>query len=148
MSIVYMVNEKFRERVPAWVPFQKKPENFQIFFKKVLDLSLVDNTTNPNVGDKKNGAAADKTTDTNPNAAGDKKNGDADKATETKEEEVIKISLKEQTALIIFLGHCFMSMEVDLVRFLFYSSHVNKQKIMKSECTIFVLFFYKIKVFD
>ena len=141
-----MVNEKFRERVPAWVPFQKKPENFQIFFKKVLDLSLVDNTTNPNAGDKKNGDTADKAAD--PNAAGDKKNGDADKATETKEEEVIKISLKEQTALIIFLGHCFMSMEVDLVRFLFYSSHVNKQKIMKSECTIFVLFFYKIKVFD
>ena len=140
-----MVNEKFRERVPAWVPFQKKPENFQIFFKKVLDLSLVDNTTNRNAGDKKNGDTADKAAD--PNAAGDKKNGDADKATETTEE-VIKISLKEQTALIIFLGHCFMSMEVDLVRFLFYSSHVNKQKIMKSECTSFVLLFYKIKVFD
>ena len=139
-----MVNEKFRERVPAWVPFQKKPENFQIFFKKVLDLSLVDNTTNPNAGDKKNGDAADKAADTNPNDAGDKKNGDAEKATETKEE-VIKISLKEQTALIIFLGHCFMSMEVDLVRFLFNSLHVNKQTIMKSECTSFVLFFYMIK---
>ena len=138
MSIVYMVNEKFRERVPAWVPFQKKPENFQLFFKKVLDLSLVDNTTNPNAGDKKNGDAADKAADTNPNAAGDKKNGDADKATETKEEEVIKISLKEQTALIIFLGHCFMSMEVDLVRFLFSSPHVKKQTIMKSEFTSFV----------
>ena len=119
-----MVNEKFRERVPAWVPFQKKPENFQIFFKKVLDLSLVDNTTNPNAGDKKNGDTADKAAD--PNAAGDKKNGDADKATETKEE-VIKISLKEQTALIIFLGHCFMSMEVDLVRFLFSFPHGKKQ---------------------
>ena len=126
-----MVNEKFRERVPAWVPFQKKPENFQIFFKKVLDLSLVDNTTNPNAGDKKNGDAADKAADTNPNAAGDKKNGDADKATETKEE-VIKISLKEQTALIIFLGHCFMSMEVDLVRFLFYSPHVHVNKQLRN----------------
>ena len=124
-----MVNEKFRERVPAWVPFQKKPENFQIFFKKVLDLSLVDNTTNPNAGDKKNGDTADKAAD--PNAAGDKKNGDADKPTETKEE-VIKISLKEQTALIIFLGHCFMSMEVDLVRFLFYSPHVHVNKQLRN----------------
>ena len=130
MSIVYMVNEKFRERVPAWVPFQKKPENFQLFFKKVLDLSLVDNTSNPNAGDKKNGAAADKAVaDTNPNADGDKKNSDADKASDTKAEEVIKISLKEQTALIIFLGHCFMSMEVDLVRFLcriFFQIKVSK----------------------
>ena len=28
----------------------------------------------------------------------------------------IRISLKEQTALLVFLGHCFMSMEVKLVR--------------------------------
>ena len=30
--------------------------------------------------------------------------------------DVLKISLKEQTALLVFLGHCFMSMEVKLVR--------------------------------
>jgi intron-binding protein aquarius len=82
MSIVYMVNEKFRERVPAWVPFQKKPENFQVLFKKVMELSLLDNI----VGKKDD-------------------NSDG-----------IKISLKEQTALLVFLGHCFMSMEVKLVR--------------------------------
>ena len=46
MSIVYMVNEKFRERVPAWVPFQKKPENFPILFKKVMKLTLMDNIIN------------------------------------------------------------------------------------------------------
>ena len=28
----------------------------------------------------------------------------------------IKSALKEQTALLVFLGHCFMSMEVKLVR--------------------------------
>ena len=86
MSIVYMVNEKFRERVPAWVPFHKNPENFQILIKKVMELSLADNNT-----------------------ADPKKNENSDK-------EIINISLKEQTALIIFLGHCFMSMEVNLVR--------------------------------
>ena len=134
-----MVNEKFRERVPAWVPFQKKPENFQIFFKKVLDLSLVDNTTNPNAGDKKNGDAADKAADTNPNDAGDKKNGDAEKATETKEE-VIKISLKEQTALIIFLGHCFMSMEVDLVRLILICKKVSNQIFQIISCFHIIIF--------
>ncbi|GFV81916.1 RNA helicase aquarius [Trichonephila clavipes] len=36
MSIVIMVNEKFRERVPAWEPFKAKPDNFPIFFKQVL----------------------------------------------------------------------------------------------------------------
>ena len=76
MSIVYMVNEKFRERVPAWTPFMKKSENFGVLFKKVCDLTLASNEN---------------------------------------------ISLKEQTALLIFLGHCFMSMEIDLVR-----SHVQK----------------------
>ena len=134
-----MVNEKFRERVPAWVPFQKKPENFQLFFKKVLDLSLVDNTTNPNAGGKKNDAAADKAADTNPNAAGDKKNGDADKATETKEE-VIKISLKEQTALIIFLGHCFMSMEVDLVRLILICKKFSNQIFQIISCFHIIIF--------
>ena len=69
LSIVYMVNEKFRERVPAWLPFQKNPENFPCFFKKVMDLALNE-----------------------------------------------EISLKEQTAVIIFLGHCFTSMEIELVR--------------------------------
>ena len=73
MSIVYMVNEKFRERVPAWVPFQKKPDQFPEFFRKVMKFSLMSN--------------------------------DAE-----------AISLKEQTALLVFLGHCFTSMEVDLVR--------------------------------
>ena len=59
LSIVYMVNEKFRERVPAWIPFQKKSEAFGVLFKKVMDISLFDND---------------------------------------------KISLREQTALLVFLG--------------------------------------------
>ena len=72
LSIVMMVNEKFRERVPAWVPFQRSPEQFPAFFHKVMELSL---------------------------------NG------EEKE-----ITLKEQTSLLVFLDHCFTSMEVDLIR--------------------------------
>jgi len=32
------------------------------------------------------------------------------------EEDPEKISLKEQTSLLVFLDHCFTSMEVDLIR--------------------------------
>jgi intron-binding protein aquarius len=71
LSIVYMINEKFRERVPAWIPFQKKGDEFPSFFRKIMTLSLATNES---------------------------------------------ISLREQKALIIFLGHCFTSMEVELVR--------------------------------
>ena len=70
MSIVYMVNEKFRERVPAWLPFQKNAQQFPTLFKRVTSLALTDEL----------------------------------------------ISLKEQIAILIFLGHCFTSMEIELVR--------------------------------
>lgn len=70
LSIVYMVNEKFRERVPAWSIFIRQPQEFPSLFRKVMELSLL----------------------------------------------VDGISLKEQTALLIFLGHCFTSMEVELIR--------------------------------
>lgn len=72
MSIVMMVNEKFRERVPAWIPFQKDPEEFPAFFHRLMELSL--------------------------------------------EKDESKISLKEQTAILVFFDHCFTSMEVDLIR--------------------------------
>ncbi|PNF18780.1 hypothetical protein B7P43_G01661 [Cryptotermes secundus] len=71
MSIVIMVNEKFRERVPAWQPFRKLQEHFPGFFQQMLEACLMDE----------------------PNC-----------------------SLREQTALLVFLNHCFNSMEVDLIR--------------------------------
>lgn len=40
MSIVVMVNEKFRESVPPWETFKSKPEHFPGFFRCVLDTSL------------------------------------------------------------------------------------------------------------
>uniref|UniRef100_A0A914YCM7 Intron-binding protein aquarius n=1 Tax=Panagrolaimus superbus TaxID=310955 RepID=A0A914YCM7_9BILA len=40
LSIIVMVNEKFRERVPAWNCFVEKPENFPAFFQRVLELAL------------------------------------------------------------------------------------------------------------
>ncbi|XP_067939363.1 RNA helicase aquarius-like [Watersipora subatra] len=40
MSIVTMVNEKFKERVPAWEAFKKSPEKFPEFFQSVLKLTL------------------------------------------------------------------------------------------------------------
>ncbi|KAG8194552.1 hypothetical protein JTE90_013299 [Oedothorax gibbosus] len=43
MSIVIMVNEKFRERVPAWETFKKEPKHFPAFFNQVLT-SLLDET--------------------------------------------------------------------------------------------------------
>ncbi|KAK2517184.1 Aqr [Columba livia] len=72
MSICCMVNEKFRENVPAWETFKKKPEHFPFFFKCILEASLVENDN--------------------------------------------EYSLHEQTVLLLFLDHCFNSLEVDLIR--------------------------------
>jgi len=72
MSIVIMVNEKFRERVQVWEAFEKNPKQFPGFFQKVLEACL--------------------------------------------EDDILKYNLKEQTSLIVFLNHCFNSMEVSLVR--------------------------------
>ncbi|NXW09774.1 AQR helicase, partial [Fregetta grallaria] len=72
MSICCMVNEKFRENVPAWETFKKKPEHFPFFFKCILEASLVENES--------------------------------------------EYSLHEQTVLLLFLDHCFNSLEVDLIR--------------------------------
>lgn len=40
MSIVVMVNEKFRERVQVWEAFEKNPQQFPGFFKRVLEACL------------------------------------------------------------------------------------------------------------
>uniref|UniRef100_A0ABM5FAI4 RNA helicase aquarius isoform X1 n=1 Tax=Pogona vitticeps TaxID=103695 RepID=A0ABM5FAI4_9SAUR len=72
MSVCCMVNEKFRENVPAWETFKKKPEHFPFFFKRVLEASLAENDC--------------------------------------------QFSLQEQTILLLFLDHCFNSLEVDLIR--------------------------------
>ncbi|KAK7598066.1 hypothetical protein V9T40_006301 [Parthenolecanium corni] len=71
MSIVSMLNEKFRERVPAWEALKKKPEFFPNFFQKLLEGTLSDDP---------------------------------------------KISILEHTSLIVFLTHCFNSMEEKMVR--------------------------------
>ncbi|XP_078089396.1 RNA helicase aquarius isoform X3 [Mustelus asterias] len=72
MSICCMVNEKFRENVPAWETFTQKPEHFPYFFKCILTASLA--------------------------------------------EENKDLTLREQTVLLVFLDHCFNSLEVDLIR--------------------------------
>lgn len=38
MSIIVMLNEKFRERVPAWEPFKKLPDEFPSFFHHILNV--------------------------------------------------------------------------------------------------------------
>ncbi|XP_006823851.1 RNA helicase aquarius [Saccoglossus kowalevskii] len=45
LSIAVMINEKFREKVPAWQVFKKNPDHFPAFFRKVLDLSVADEST-------------------------------------------------------------------------------------------------------
>ncbi len=70
MSIVCMVNEKFRERVPAWESFKSSLDKFPGFFWQMMELSL-------------------------------REDG---------------IQHREQTVLLIFLIHCFNSLEVDLIR--------------------------------
>lgn len=72
MSICCIVNEKFRENVPAWEVFKKEPNHFPFFFKCVMEAVL----------------------------AGDEAG----------------LTLKEQTVLLVFLDHCFNSLEVDLIR--------------------------------
>ncbi|XP_019132715.2 RNA helicase aquarius isoform X1 [Larimichthys crocea] len=72
MSICCIVNEKFRENVPAWEVFKKEPSHFPYFFKCVMQAVL----------------------------AGDEAG----------------LTLKEQTVLLVFLDHCFNSLEVDLIR--------------------------------
>jgi len=42
MSIVVMVNEKKRERMPAWQSFQSRPENFPSFFHLILQACSTD----------------------------------------------------------------------------------------------------------
>ncbi|KAF8936354.1 hypothetical protein BGZ58_004279 [Dissophora ornata] len=42
LSIVLMVNEKFRSRVEAWGTFEESPEHFPAFFEEVLRLCLQD----------------------------------------------------------------------------------------------------------
>ena len=71
MSIVVMINEKFRERVNAWQTIQTNPDKFPILFKKVLKTSLL---------------------------------------------EPPDITMKQLTILLIFLNHCFNSMEVQFCR--------------------------------
>ncbi|XP_063985951.1 RNA helicase aquarius [Diachasmimorpha longicaudata] len=72
LSIVVMVNEKFRERVQVWEAFERNSTHFSGFFQRVLETCL--------------------------------------------EDSILDFDLKEQTALIVFLNHCFNSMEVILVR--------------------------------
>ncbi|XP_072313298.1 RNA helicase aquarius isoform X2 [Eucyclogobius newberryi] len=72
MSICCIINEKFRENVPAWEVFKKKPEHFPMFFQSVMKAVLQ--------GEKSG------------------------------------LALKEQTVLLLFLDHCFNSLEVDLIR--------------------------------
>ncbi|RMC00403.1 hypothetical protein DUI87_23011 [Hirundo rustica rustica] len=61
MSICCMVNEKFRENVPAWETFKKRPEHFPFFFKRILEASLVEDERSG--FDQRSGAAAHFLTD-------------------------------------------------------------------------------------
>ncbi|XP_008556253.1 RNA helicase aquarius [Microplitis demolitor] len=72
LSIVVMVNEKFRERVQVWDVFKNNPAEFSGFIQRVLEACL--------------------------------------------EDSILDYDLKEQTSLIVFLNHCFNSMEIELVR--------------------------------
>lgn len=72
MSIVYMVNEKFRERVEVWPIFENKCKEFPIFFQNIMKACLT--------------------------------------------EEEHKSDFREQTALLVFLNHCFNGMEIAICR--------------------------------
>ena len=40
MSVVMVVNEKWRERVLAWTAFEALPDNFPFFFQRLMDACL------------------------------------------------------------------------------------------------------------
>nr|XP_058954982.1 RNA helicase aquarius-like [Pocillopora verrucosa] len=42
MSVIVMVNEKFREGVPPWESFKQNPEEFHGFFQRIMEISLAD----------------------------------------------------------------------------------------------------------
>ncbi|XP_059617588.1 RNA helicase aquarius [Phlebotomus argentipes] len=73
MSIVFMLNEKFRERVSVWQCFEEESSEFPGFFQQCLEACLEDKKPSPTY-------------------------------------------MREQTALLLFLNHCFNSMEVELCR--------------------------------
>lgn len=77
MSIVVMLNEKFRERVEVWQVFEKNKNEFTAFFQQLLESCISEPT--------------------------------ADDLTS-------KSYMREQTSLLVFLNHCFNSMEVELCR--------------------------------
>lgn len=76
MSIVFLLNEKFRERIEVWKVFEQNSENFPVLFSKILQKCL--------------------------------EKIDIVKATPA--------IIREQTALLVFLNHCFSSMEVEMCR--------------------------------
>jgi intron-binding protein aquarius len=69
ISIVLVVNEKFREQVMSWEPFEKRPELFPALFNRAVDLHHKEATTHT-----------------------------------------------ERTMIILFLIHCFQSLENSMVR--------------------------------
>lgn len=76
MSIVFLLNEKFRERIEVWKVFENDTESFGLLFNRVLQKCL-------------------------------------------EKIDIVKASpaiIREQTSLLVFLNHCFSSMEVELCR--------------------------------
>ena len=78
MSIVVMINEKFRERATVWDCFQLQPQCFPSFFSSITELIL--------------------------------------QSKHKSEPEGKSLTLKEKIPLLIFLIHCFNSVEIELVR--------------------------------
>lgn len=76
MSIIFLLNEKFRERIEVWKVFEANADNFPIFFNRVLVKCL-------------------------------------------EEIDIYQASfssIREQTALLIFLNNSFRSMEIEICR--------------------------------
>lgn len=76
MSIVFLVNEKFKERIEVWKVFEESPEHFSFLFNQILQQSLI----------------------------------------EIQIQKATPALIREQIAILIFLNHCFSSMEVEICR--------------------------------
>jgi intron-binding protein aquarius len=118
MSIVMMVNEKFRERVPAWSSFQKQPKEFPGFFHRVMELSLKHTGTFTGFVDPVPKLQSEENTVQEPGeiSNGKEVSSNGNGSTTSSRDQQDSITLREQSMLLVFLDHCFTSLEVELVR--------------------------------
>jgi len=100
MSIVVMINEKFRQKVPAWECFRAEPDRFGVLFQQILLLAFP-STSSSSSSSSEHGASATDGAVSWAFSSGVVFEG---------------FSWEERAAFVLFLVNCFQSFEETLVR--------------------------------